>query len=202
MDYTTFQSIILVKDSLNAIQRKQIVENIQDNIQSYTKRIKVLDQDARPLAYEIEGYENALFIAIEFSLKTIGSSKRIKKIQENLNTIEEILNYKIIQKDKEEIQKLDNTAMYIVYEFDYGDISKEIEPRVTHFGGFDTREKAIVQANELLEEGLESYFIESGLADNMNPFEDNDEVHLYEKEAENEQNVSAYYIKIQKINIE
>lgn len=201
MEYKTFQSILLVKDSLDNTQRKQIVEEVKSIIQVYTKRIKILNQNARPLAYEMEGFENALFIAMEFTLKSIGSSKRIRIIQERLNTIADILNYKIIQKD-EEIQETDNNIIYIVYEFDYGDISKGIEPRVTHFGGFNTRQNAVSQANELLEEGLEKYFIQSDLADNKNPFKDNDEVHLYEQKAEENQTESVYYIKIEKINIE
>lgn len=204
MVYATFQSIILVKDSLNEIQRKQIVEDIKNIIYIYAngKKIKILNQQARPLAYKIEEYENALFIAVEFRLESIGANKRIKKIEEQLNTKSDILNYKIIQKDKEQIEETNNDIVYIVYEFDYGDISKSIKPRVTHFGGFIAREKAVIQATKLLEEGLEKYYIESDLVNNENPFKYRDEVHLYEYETEEKQDTDVYYIKIEKINLE
>lgn len=201
MEYTKFQAIILIKNSLNITERKKVVEDIENFIKRYTRKIKILDKNARQLAYKVEDYDNAWFIAIEFILKTVGARKRVKMIKEKLNTIAEILSYKIIEKDRKEMEKSDNT-IYIVYEFDYGDISNKIEPRVTHFGGFNTRAKAVVKANELLNEGLEKYFIQNYLTDNNNPFEDNDEVHLYEQETEDKQNESVYYIKIKKINIE
>ncbi len=201
MKYTRFQSIILIKNSLDITERKKVIEGIETFIKGYTKKVKILDKNARTLAYKVEGYEEAVFIAIEFILKAIGARKKVKMISEKLNTIEEILSYKIIEKDKKEVEKSDNT-IYIVYEFDYGDVSDGIEPRVTHFGGFNTREKAVIKAKELLDEGLEKYFIENYLTDKNNPFENIDEVHLYEHETEEEQSKSVYYIKIKKIYLE
>lgn len=201
MKYTTFQSIILIKNSLDIMKRNEIVKDIKNFIERYTKKIDIIDQNTRALAYKIEDYEDAWFLAIEFKLKSIGANKRVRIIKEKLNTIAEILNYKIVEKDKEKIEDSNNQIFYIVYEFDYGDISKGIEPRVTHFGGFNTREKAVVQANELLNEGLEKYFIESNLANIENPFKDYDEVHLFEKKTEEEQDKNVYYIKIEKINL-
>lgn len=198
MKYTTFQAIILIGDTLNLIKKEETIDKVTNLIKNYTRRINVLDKEVRNLAYEINNNEEAWFIAIEFSLKIIGARKRVKIIEEGLNTIENILSYKIVEKDKRELQKTDNT-IYIVYEFDCGDEPNEIEPRVTHFGGFYTREDAIKKANELLDEGLEEYLIGSYLADDRNPFENNDEVHLYESKVKEEQGESAYYIKIEKM---
>lgn len=132
MKYTTFQAIILIGDTLNLEKKEETIIKVTDLIRKYTRRINVLDKKARTLAYEINNNDAAWFIAIEFNLKTIGARKRIKIIEEELNTIENILSYRIVEKDKKELEKTDNT-MYIVYEFDYGDASKGIESRVTHF---------------------------------------------------------------------
>lgn len=202
MKFATFQAIILLKDHIETKKQKKIIADIKNFIKKYTNKINMINQHTRPLAYEIEGYENAKFIAIEFTLNLIGSKKRIKMVEAKLNTIDEILNFKILEKNIKMPEEINTNEIHIVYEFDFGDIEHGIEPRCTIFGGFTSRERAEIEANLLLKEGLDNYFLDSMLKNEENPFKNNDEVHLYKDKNEEEQGESVYYIKIEKINIE
>lgn len=201
MAYTSYQIIILFNASLSLSRKKEITNEIRDYIEEFTRKVDVKYEGTKDLAYKIDKYDKAWFVGIKLKIKEAGANKRIKQLEEKLNTYEEIINFKIIQKCISEENKNNPNHMFIVYEFDYGDIAEGIEPNVTIFDGFRDREGAEEKANELLAEGLEKYFIESRMADNKNPFKDNNEVHLYEKELEEEQENSVYYIKIQKINL-
>lgn len=201
MDYTTYQIIILLDDTLSLFRKKFITREIKDFITRFTKKIDIKYEETKKLAYKIDEHEKSWFVAMQVKLKTIGSNKRIREVKEMLNTYEEIIYFKIIQKNKSEYLENEENEIYIVYEFDYGDNIEGIEPNITIFDGYRTREKAIEKANELLQEGLEEYFIESYLADNKNPFKDNNEVHLYKNKSGNKQGNSVYYIKIEKIKL-
>lgn len=202
MEYTTYQIIVLLDNSLCLNRKRNITKEIRRFIEKCAGRINIKYEETRDLAYNIEEHTNAWFVAIQIKMKTIGANKRIKKIEEKLNTYEEIIDFKIVQCCKA-INNINNeNKIYVVYEFDYGNIDEGIEPNVTIFDGCKTRDKAIEKANELLQEGLEKYFIDSFLADCDNPFKNHDEVHLYEKESAEEQESSIYYIKIEKINLE
>lgn len=202
MDYTTYQIIVLLDNSLSLNRKRNITKEIRRFIEKSAGRINIKYEETRDLAYNIEEHTNAWFLAIQIKMKTIGANKRIKKIEEKLNTYEEIIDFKIVQCCKE-INDINNeNKIYVVYEFDYGNIDEGIEPNITIFDGYKTRAKAMEKANELLQEGLEKYYIDSYLADSDSPFKNNDEVHLYEKETAEEQESSVYYIKIEKINLE
>lgn len=200
MEYTTYQIIILLDDALHINRKENIVEELKDYIRQTTKKIDIRYQESKKLAYKIDKHEKAWFVAIQIKLKAIGSNKRIREIKEKLNTYKEILDFKILQENnKEENLNYIENKIYLVYEFDYGNNFEGIEPNVTLFDAYNTREEAVKKANELLEEGLEKYYMDSCLADNKNPFKDNNEVHLYEQEEEQEG--SVYYIKIERINL-
>lgn len=201
MNYITYQIIILLDDALESGIKGNIVKEIKSSIEKFTKRITIKYEGRRNLAYPIGEHEKAWLAAIQINLREVGSNKRIREIKEKLNTYEEIISFKIVEKTKKNDNNNNDDEIYIVYEFDYGDISQGTEPNVTIFDGYDTREGAEEKANELLQEGLENYFIESYLSDIDNPFKNNNEVHLYETELENEQENSVYYIKIEKINL-
>ena len=202
MEYTTYQIIVLLDNSLSLNRKRNIIKEIRRFIEKCAGRINIKYEETRNLAYSIEEHTNAWFVAIQIKMKNIGSNKRIKQIEEKLNTYEEIIDFKIIQCSKATNNINNDNKIYIVYEFDYGNINEGIEPNITIFNGYQTREKAIEKANELLQEGLEKYYIDSCLVDKDNPFKNNDEVHLYEKEDAEEQESSIYYIKIEKINLE
>lgn len=202
MEYTTYQIIVLLDNSLSLNRKRNIIKEIRRFIEKCAGRINIKYEETRNLAYSIEEHTNAWFVAIQIKMKNIGSNKRIKQIEEKLNTYEEIIDFKIIQCSKATNNINNDNKIYIVYEFDYGNIGEGIEPNITIFNGYQTREKAIEKANELLQEGLEKYYIDSCLVDKDNPFKNNDEVHLYEKEEVEEQESSIYYIKIEKINLE
>lgn len=202
MDYTTYQIIVLLDNSLSLNRKRNITKEIRRFIEKCAGRINIKYEETRDLAYNIEEHTNAWFLAIQIKMKIIGANKRIKKIEEKLNTYEEIIDFKIVQCCKE-INDINNeNKIYVVYEFDYGNIDEGIEPNITIFDGYKTRAKAMEKANELLQEGLEKYYIDSCLEDSENPFKNYDEVHLYENESEEEQESSVYYIKIEKINLE
>lgn len=202
MEYTTYQIIVLLDNSLSLNRKRNIIKEIRRFIEKCAGRINIKYEETRNLAYSIEEHTNAWFVAIQIKMKNIGSNKRIKQIEEKLNTYEEIIDFKIIQCSKATNNINNDNKIYIVYEFDYGNINEGIEPNITIFNGYQTREKAIEKANELLQEGLEKYYIDSCLVDKDNPFKNNDEVHLYEKEDAEEQESSIYYIKIEKISLE
>lgn len=202
MEYTTFQIIVLLDNSLSLNRKRNIIKEIRRFIEKCAGRINIKYEETRNLAYSIEEHTNAWFVAIQIKMKNIGSNKRIKQIEEKLNTYEEIIDFKIIQCSKATNNINNDNKIYIVYEFDYGNIGEGIEPNITIFNGYQTREKAREKANELLQEGLEKYYIDSCLVDKDNPFKNNDEVHLYEKEDAKEQESSIYYVKIEKISIE
>jgi len=202
MDYTTYQIIVLLDNSLSLNRKRNITKEIRRFIEKSAGRINIKYEETRDLAYNIEEHTNAWFLAIQIKMKTIGANKRIKKIEEKLNTYEEIIDFKIVQCCKTINNVSNENKIYVVYEFDYGNIDEGIESNVTIFEGYKTRDKAVEKANELLQEGLEKYFIDSCLEDSENPFKNHDEVHLYEKETADEQENSVYYIKIEKINLE
>lgn len=202
MDYITYQIIVLLNNSLSLNRKRNITKEIRYFIEKCASRINVKYEETRNLAYNIEEHTNAWFVAMQIRMKSIGASKRIKKIEEKLNTYEEIIGFKIIKCSKATNNINKDNKIYIVYEFDYGNFNESIEPNITIFDGYKTREKAVEKANELLQEGLEEYYIDSCFIDNKNPFKDNSEVHLYEKESAEEQESSIYYIKIEKINLE
>lgn len=202
MEYTTYQIIVLLDNSLSLNRKRNIIKEIRRFIEKCAGRINIKYEETRNLAYSIEEHTNAWFVAIQIKMKNIGSNKRIKQIEEKLNTYEEIIDFKIIQCSKATNNINNDNKIYIVYEFDYGNIGEGIEPNITIFNGYQTREKAIEKANELLQEGLEKYYIDSCLVDKDNPFKNNDEVHLYEKGDAKEQESSIYYVKIEKISIE
>lgn len=202
MEYTTYQIILLLNDSISLYRKRNITKEIRHFLEKSTGKINIKYEETRDLAYNIEEHTNAWFVAIQIKLKSIGASKRIKIIEEKLNTYEEIIDFKIVQCSKK-IEGISNeNKIYIVYEFDYGNIDEGIEPNVTIFEGFSTRDKAVEKANELLQEGLEKYYIDSFFENKDNPFKEHDEVHLYEKESADEQENSVYYIKIEKITLE
>lgn len=202
MDYTTYQIIVLLDNSLSLNGKRNIIKEIRRFIEKCAGRVNIKYEETRNLAYSIEEHTNAWFVAMQIKMKNIGSNKRIKQIEEKLNTYEEIIDFKIIKCSKTTNNINNDNKIYIVYEFDYGNINEGIEPNITIFDGYKTRAKAIEKANELLQEGLEKYYIDSYLADIDSPFKNNDEVHLYEKEDAEEQESSIYYIKIEKINLE
>lgn len=202
MDYTTYQIIVLLDNLLSLNRKRNIIKEIRRFIEKCAGRINIKYEETRNLAYNIDEHTNAWFVAIQIKLKNIGANKRIKQIEEKLNTYEEIIDFKIVQSCKTTKNINDENKIYVVYEFDYGNIDEGIEPNVTIFQGCRTRAKAVEKANELLQEGLEKYYIDCCLADNDNPFKNNNEVHLYEKELTEEQGSSIYYIKIEKMNLE
>lgn len=202
MDYTTYQIIVLLDNSLSLNRKRNIIKEIRRFIEKCAGRVNIKYEETRNLAYSIEEHTNAWFVAMQIKMKNIGSNKRIKQIEEKLNTYEEIIDFKIIRCSKAPNNLNNDNKIYIVYEFDYGNINEGIEPNITIFDGYKTRAKAIEKANELLQEGLEKYYIDSYLADNDSPFKNNDEVHLYENEEAEEQENSIYYIKIERINLE
>lgn len=201
MAYTSYQIIILFNASLSLSRKKEVTNEIRDYTQEFARKVDVKYEGTKDLAYKIDKYDKAWFVGIKLKIREAGANKRIKELKEKLNTYEEIINFKIIQKRISEETKENQSQIFIVYEFDYGDIGEGIEPNVTIFQGYEIREEAEEKANELLVEGLENYFIENRLRDNKNPFKDNDEVHLYEKESADEQENSVYYIKIEKIKV-
>lgn len=201
MEYSTFQIIILLDDTLNINKKRCLAKEIRHFIEKSTKKINIRYEETRKLAYPIDGHDKAWFIAMQIKLKSIGSNKRIKEIQEKLNTYEEIIKFDIVQKDKEDELIENNNEIYIVYEFDYGDISHAIEPNVTLFDCYTTREKAVEKAMELLNESSEEFFIEADFKDIENPFEIHNVVELYREKEQDEQESCVYCICIEKIKL-
>ena len=74
-----------------------IIKEIRRFIEKCAGRINIKYEETRNLAYNIEEHTNAWFVAIQIKMKTIGANKRIKKIEEKLNTYEEIIDFKIVQ---------------------------------------------------------------------------------------------------------
>ena len=201
MEYSIFQIIILIDDTLNITKKRSITKEIKHFIEKTTRKINIKYEETRSLEYKIDEHDKAWFIAMQIKLKSIGANKRIKEIQEKLNTYEEIIKFDIVQKDKEKELVENNNEIYIVYEFDYGDISHAREPDITIFDGYSNREKAVNKAIELLQEGLENYYVEADLADEKNPFENHDVVELYDKKERDEQESCVYCICIEKIKL-
>ena len=103
MDYTIYQIIILIDDTLNKNKKIAIVKEIKNFIEKRSKEIVIQNKSTRALAYKIKEHEKAWFITLQMKLKEIGSIKRIKEIEEKLNTYEEIIQFKIVETNKEKI---------------------------------------------------------------------------------------------------
>ena len=103
MDYTIYQIIILIDNNLNKKKKKAIIKKIKNFIEKRSKEIVIQNKSTRALAYKIKEHEKAWFIALQMKLKEIGSIKRIKEIEEKLNTYEEIIQFKIVETNKEKI---------------------------------------------------------------------------------------------------
>ena len=95
MEYTTYQIIVLLDNSLSLNRKRNIIKEIRRFIEKYAGRINIKYEETRNLAYSIEEHTNAWFVAIQIKMKNIGSNKRIKQIEEKLNTYEEIIDFKI-----------------------------------------------------------------------------------------------------------
>lgn len=203
MIYKTYQAIILLRNTLNIKQKKNTIEKIKKCISQCTRKIQIIDfESLMPLASKIDNCSNAWYVAMQFQVVYPGLKKRIKYIEEQLNTYSEILDFKILLKEKIDNEIQNSKKVYVVYEFDYGDFSKEIEARTTIFGAFMDKKRAKKVAFDLLQEGLDTYYISKYIKNLKNPFSEYDEVELYEKEDEDMQDKPVYYIKIEEVNFE
>lgn len=199
MEYSVYQIVLLINDDLEDTKMKLLIAKIKNFILLYTNKIKIKINKNKNLAYKVEEYEKAHFVIIQLALKTIGANKRIKEITQLLNTYEEIIRFDIIKRVKKTEKEIDENQIYVVYEFDYGDVEKQYNPNVTLFECYKNRESATEKALELLKEGLENYCIKPYLVHQDNPFEDRDTVELYDKN--NNEEKSVYYISIKRINL-
>lgn len=200
MSYKTYQSIILLRDSLDINKRNKIISEISRFINQYTKKLEIKNYESlMPLASKIDNCENAWYVAMQFKVLVPGHKKRINTITQQINTYFEVLDFKILEKGKRQDLEQNLAKLYIVYEFDYGDITEGVEARVTIFGAFTNREKANEVAYNLLQEGLEKYYISDIKKKMNNPFTKFNEVELYDNEKEHE--APVYYIKIEEISL-
>ena len=100
MNYTTVQIIILINNSLNINKKREITSEIRNFIEEISKKIEIKYKNFKKLAYKINNYETAYFAAMRIQIKKIGVNKKIRQIEEKLNTYEEIIEFKIIEKNK------------------------------------------------------------------------------------------------------
>lgn len=198
---SVFQMVIVINKTIQKNDKPQILKQIEDFIKTYAKITSISYKQSQIFNYDLNNYEDTRIIVLEFKMATSGSLKRINMIEEKLNTMYEIDDYKIIQKGISNLQNEDN-FLYLVYEFDFGDVEEKLKPTITFFKGFYEKKKANQYAQELLKEGLEKYFIDEDLKEFDNPFIYYKEVHLYKEEKKEEQKQSVYYIKVEKIKIE
>ena len=198
---SVFQMVIVINKTIQKNDKPQILKQIEDFIKTYAKITSISYKQSQIFNYDLNNYEDTRIIVLEFKMATSGSLKRIHMIEEKLNTMYEIDDYKIIQKGISNLQNEDN-FLYLVYEFDFGDVEEKLKPTITFFKGFYEKKKANQYAQELLKEGLEKYFIDEDLKKFNNPFIYCKEVHLYKEEKKEEQKQSVYYIKIEEIKIE
>lgn len=198
---SVFQMVIVINKTISKNDKPQILKQIEDFIKTYAKITSISYKQSQIFNYDLNNYEDTRIIVLEFKMATSGSLKRINMIEEKLNTMYEIDDYKIIQKGISNLQNEDN-FFYLVYEFDFGDVEEKLKPTITFFKGFYEKKKANQYAQELLNEGLEKYFIDEDLKKFNNPFIYCKEVHLYKEEKKEEQKQSVYYIKIEEIKIE
>ncbi len=198
---SVFQMVIVINKTIQKNDKPQILKQIEDFIKTYAKITSISYKQSQIFNYDLNNYEDTRIIVLELKMATSGSLKRINMIEEKLNTMYEIDDYKIIQKGISNLQSED-TFLYLVYEFDFGDVEEKLKPTITFFKGFYEKEKANQYAQELLNEGLEKYFIDEDLKKFNNPFIYCKEVHLYKEEKKEEQKQSVYYIKIEEIKIE
>lgn len=201
MRMSVFQMVIVINKTISKNDKPQILKQIEDFIKTYAKITSISYKQSQIFNYDLNNYEDTRIIVLEFKMATSGSLKRINMIEEKLNTMYEIDDYKIIQKGISNLQNEDN-FFYLVYEFDFGDVEEKLKPTITFFKGFYEKKKANQYAQELLNEGLEKYFIDEDLKKFNNPFIYCKEVHLYKEEKKEEQKQSVYYIKIEEIKIE
>lgn len=203
MIYNTCQAVLLLRDTLSVEEKNKFVEKISNFIKQYTKGLQTISQkNILPLASKIEECSNAWYIAMQFRIIVPGYQKRISLIREKLNTYKEILDFKIVEKNKKDALEPEENQIFIVYEFDYGNVLESIEPRTTIFCAYMDKEKAIEKAYSLLKEGLENYYLGETEQKLKNPFNYFDEVELYEEKDKNKQQKPVYFIKIEKIKIE
>ena len=198
---SVFQMVIVINKTISKNDKPQILKQIEDFIKTYAKITSISYKQSQIFNYDLNNYEDTRIIVLEFKMATSGSLKRINMIEEKLNTMYEIDDYKIIQKGISNLQNEDN-FFYLVYEFDFGDVEEKLKPTITFFKGFYEKKKANQYAQELLKEGLEKYFIDEDLKKFNNPFIYCKEVHLYKEEKKEEQKQSVYYIKIERLKIE
>lgn len=201
MRISVFQMVIVINKTIPKNYKHQLLEQIEGLIKKYARITSISYKKSQIFNNNINNYENNRIIVIEFKIASSGSLKRIHMIEEKLNTIDEIEDYKIIQKGITNLQNEDN-FLYLVYEFDFGDVEEKLKPTITFFKGFYEKKRANQYAQELLKEGLEKYFIDEDLKKFNNPFIYCKEVHLYKEEKKEEQKQSVYYIKIEEIKIE
>ena len=201
MRISVFQMVVVINKTIPKNYKKHFLEQIEGLIKKYARITSISYKKSQIFNNNINNYENNRIIVIEFKIASSGSLKRIHLIEEKLNTIDEIEDYKIIQKGITNLQSED-TFLYLVYEFDFGDVKEKLKPTITFFKGFYEKKRANQYAQELLNEGLEKYFIDEDLKGLNNPFIYYNEVHLYKEEKKEEQKQSVYYIKIEKMKIE
>lgn len=134
MIYKTYQTIILLKETTKKEVKKDIIKEISNLINKYAKSLKIANiNELMPLASKIEKFSNAWYVLMQFRVVELGSKKRMNIIKQKLNTYSEILDYKILEKGKKQELEEKIKKSYVVYEFDYGEISEGIQPNVTIF---------------------------------------------------------------------
>lgn len=201
MRTSVFQMVVVINKTIPKNNKQQLLEQIENLIKHHAKITSISYKQSQIFNYDLNNYENTRIVVVEFKMASSGSLKRINMIEEKLNTMDEIDAYKIIQKGISNLQNEDS-FFYLVYEFDFGDVEQKLKPTITFFKGFYEKKRANQYAQELLNEGLEKYFIDEDLKGLNNPFIYYNEVHLYKEEKKEEQKQSVYYIKIEKMKIE
>ncbi len=201
MRTSVFQMVVVINKTIQKNNKQQLLEQIENFIKQHAKITSISYKQSQIFNYDLNNYENTCIVVVEFKMASSGSLKRINMIEEKLNTMDVIDAYKIIQKGISNLQNEDS-FFYLVYEFDFGDVEEKLKPTITFFKGFYEKKRANQYAQELLNEGLEKYFIDEDLKGLNNPFIYYNEVHLYKDEKKEEQKQSVYYIKIEKMKIE
>lgn len=93
-----YESVIIIKPILSSKEQKELIKDIEKNIKKISKITNKNELGRRKLAYQIQKYNEGLYISYEFELKRKDRDPKdeIRLIENYLKTKIEIIKFIVI----------------------------------------------------------------------------------------------------------
>ena len=93
-----YESVIIIKPILSSKEQKELIKDVEKNIKKIAKITNKKEFGIRKLAYQIQKYNEGIYISYEFELKRKDRdmTEEIRKIENYFKTRIEIIKFIVI----------------------------------------------------------------------------------------------------------